>query len=199
MITARPLLDRFVGLMQVVDTFYRSNPANPPKRMDISQDDVQRLFRSLNQHQVRYLLVGGMANIVHGYVRATDGLDLWIRAGDENKANLIQALSENEVAGVNLLMNVPLLFGGTTVSVGKRGFALDMGHALKAFADTDFDLCYARARDALFDDVPFEVIYLTGLITERQATGRPKNLGDVDELKRLNAVNHDLEKNSAGE
>ena len=62
MIVARPLLDRFVGLMQVANAFYHGNPANPPKRMDLSQDDVQRLFRSLNRHQVRYLLVGGMAS-----------------------------------------------------------------------------------------------------------------------------------------
>lgn len=56
MIAARPLLDRFVGLMQVTNAFYRSNPANLPKRMDISQEDVQQLFRSLNALQVRYLL-----------------------------------------------------------------------------------------------------------------------------------------------
>jgi hypothetical protein len=185
MIAARPLLDRFVGLMQVADAFYRSNPANPPKRMDISQGDVQQLFESLNRHQVRYLLVGGMANIVHGYVRATEDLDLWIQVGDTNKENLILALLENEVAGAEFLRNVPLLFGWTTVSVGKRGFTLDMGHALKAFADTEFDACYARARDATFDDIPFKVIHLQDLITEKQATARPKDLGDVDELTKL--------------
>lgn len=186
MIAARPMLDRFVGLMQVANAFYRSNPANPPKRMTISQEDVQRLFRSLNAHGVQYLLVGGMANIVHGYVRATEDLDLWIRIGDDNKVNLIKALDENDVAGAGLLRNVPLLFGWTTVSVGKQGFTLDMGHSLKAFADSEFDACYARARTASFDEVPFKVIHLNDLITEKRATGRPKDLGDVDELNKLN-------------
>jgi predicted nucleotidyltransferase len=185
MIAARPLLDRFVGLMQVANAFYRSNPNNPPKRMDITQGDVQQLFRSLNRHQVRYLLVGGMANIVHGYVRATEDLDLWIQVGDENKTNLILALAENGVAGAEYLRNVPLLFGWSSVAVGKHGFTLDMGHALKAFADTEFDVCYARAREASFDDVPFKVIHLQDHITEKQATGRLKDLGDVDELKKI--------------
>lgn len=94
MIATRPLLDRFVGLMQVANAFYRGNPANPPKQVDIAQDDVQQLFRGLNRHRVRYLLVGGMA----------------------------------------------------------RGE---------------------------------EVIHLTDLITEKQATGRLKDLGDVDELEKL--------------
>ncbi|MBO0932817.1 hypothetical protein [Fibrella aquatilis] len=184
-IPAQPMLDRFVGLMQVAGAFYRGNAANPPKVMDISQDDVQTLFRSLNAHGVQYLLVGGMANIVHGYIRTTEDLDLWIRVGDENKAQLVQALAENEVAGAELLLNVPLLFGWSTVSVGKRGFTLDMGHSLKAFADEEFDACYARARQATFDDVPFKVLNLTDLIAEKKATGRPKDLGDIDELLRI--------------
>ncbi|MEZ0486992.1 hypothetical protein [Fibrella aquatica] len=184
-VIAKPLLDRFVGLMQVANAFYRGNSANPAKTMDISQSDVQSLFRSLNRFGVHYLLVGGMANIVHGYIRATEDLDLWIRADDANKASLVQALVENNVVGAELLMNVPLLFGWSTVTVGKQGFTLDMGHSLKAFADTDFDACYARARDATFDDVPFKVIHLNDLITEKKATGRPKDLGDVDELTKL--------------
>ena len=182
---AQPLLDRFVGLMQVANAFYRGNTANPPRQIDISQSDVQDLFRSLNRFGVRYLLVDGMANIVHGYVRTTEDLDLWIRVGDENKAHLVQALTENGVAGAQLIINVPLLFGWSTVMVGKRSFTLDMGHSLKAFADTDFDVCYARARDATFDDVPFKVIHIADLITEKRATGRPKDLGDVDELIRI--------------
>ncbi|MBO0950226.1 hypothetical protein [Fibrella forsythiae] len=184
-VIAQPLLDRFVGLMQVANAFYRGNSVNPAKTMDISQSDVQSLFRSLNRFGVQYLLVGGIANIVHGYIRATEDLDLWIRADDANKTNLVQALAENNVAGAELLMNVPLLLSWSTVTVGKQGFTLDMGHSLKAFADTDFDACYARARDATFDDVPFKVIHLNDLITEKKATGRPKDLGDVDELTKL--------------
>jgi len=178
-------LTRFVGLMDVVSTFYRANPNNPPKPMDISRDDVTDLFRSLNHYGVQYMLVGGMATALHGYVRATEDLDLWIRVGDENKTALILALQDNNVAGAGHLKDVPLLFGWASVVAGKRGFTLDMGHALKAFADTDFDACFERAIDAAFDGVPFKVIHLTDLLTEKQATGRPKDLIDVDELTKL--------------
>lgn len=183
-------LTRLVGLMDVVATFYRANPKNPIKPMDISREDVTDLFRSLNQHQVQYLLVGGMATALHGYVRATEDLDLWIRVGDENKAGLIAALEENDVVGAFYLKDVPLLFGRTrpgwtSVAAGKRGFTLDMGHALKAFSEIDFDACYERAVDASFDGVPFKVIHLNDLITEKQATGRPKDLIDVDKLSKL--------------
>ena len=184
-------LTRFVGLMDVVATFYRANSSNSPKRMDISREDVTELFRSLNQHHVQYLLVGGMATALHGYVRSTEDLDLWIRVGEANKMNLIVALLENDVAGAELLKGVPLLFGWSSVVAGKRGFTLDMGHALKAFSDADFDACYARALDASFDGIPFKVIHLNDLITEKQATGRLKDLSDVEELTKLRNRNTD--------
>lgn len=175
----------FERLMEVVGLFYRANPKNPPKQMDVSRDDVRDLFRSLNNHQVKYMLVGGMAITMDGHVRATQDLDLWIRVDADNKTRLITALSENGVAGAEYLKDVPLLFGWSSVTVGKRGFTLDMVHALKAFGEVDFNVCYERAVDATFDDVPFKVIHLNDLITEKLATGRPKDLGDVEELTKI--------------
>lgn len=195
-ISADERLTSFVNLMDVVGVFYRSNPANPPKRMDISREDVIDLFRSLNHHEVHYLLVGGMATALHGHIRATEDLDLWIQIGELNKQKLIAALLENNVVGATYFKDVPLLFdrtrpGWTSVVAGKRGFTLDMGHALKAFSDADFDTCYARALDASFDGVPFRVIQLNDLITEKQATGRLKDLSDVEELTKLKNKNAD--------
>lgn len=191
LIPADDRLTSFVRLMDVVAVFYRANPDNPPKRMDISRDEVANLFQSLNRYGVQYLLVGGMATALHGYIRATEDLDLWIRLGEANKANLIRALSDNNVVGASLLKDVPLLFGWTSVVAGKRGFTLDMGHSLKAFSDADFDGCYTRALDASFDGAPFKVIHLSDLITEKQATGRPKDLGDVEELTKIRDGNAD--------
>ena len=176
---------RFEHLMEVVGIFYRANPMNPPKQMDISRDEVKDLFRSLNNYQVKYMLVGGMAIAMHGYVRATQDLDLWVRVDADNKTRLIAALSENGVAGAEYLKDVPLLFGWSSVTVGQRGFTLDMGHALKAFDAVDFDACYDRAVDASFDDVPFKVIHLNDLITEKLATGRSKDIGDAEELTKI--------------
>ena len=60
-----------------------------------------------------------------------------------------------------------------------------MGYNLKAFRDVDFDACYERAIDVTFDGVSFKVIQLNDLITEKLATGRPKDLNDVDELIKI--------------
>ncbi len=106
-------LSQFVRLMEVVGILYQANPANKTKRMDISRGDVQDLSQNLNRHQVRYLLVGGMAGVVHGHVRATQDLDLWIQIGDDNKTRLIAALQDSDVAGAEYLKDTPLLFDRT--------------------------------------------------------------------------------------
>lgn len=42
-------------------------------------DRLLQLFRSLAEHQVEYVLVGGVAMNLHGLVRGTDDVDLFIR------------------------------------------------------------------------------------------------------------------------
>ncbi|QRR04253.1 hypothetical protein HWI92_17880 [Dyadobacter sandarakinus] len=153
--------------------------------MDISSDDVLRLLSSLNQHQVKYLLVGGMAGVVHGHIRTTQDMDLWVKSGSANTIAFVQALKENNVAGADLLMDMPLIFGWTSVRFGETGFELDLGHTLKAFNEQDFDACFERSLLADFEGVPFHVIHLKDLITEKKASGRFKDLGDMEELQKI--------------
>jgi hypothetical protein len=179
-------IENFSRLNRLAGKLYRANPLNKkPVCMDISSEDVQQLLESLNRYHVRYLLIGGMAGVVHGHIRTTQDMDLWIKNELENTKALIRALSENDVAGSDLLLNMPLIFGYTSVRFGMSGFELDLGHALKVFSEADFDACYERALLADLDGVSFPVIQLRDLITEKEATGRRKDLADVEELQRI--------------
>lgn len=173
-------------LNSLAGRLYRSNPLNKQKVfMDISSDDVLHLLESLNKFQVRYLLVGGMAGVVHGHIRTTQDMDLWIKNEQTNTQAFIHALLENEVPGADLLENMPLIFGWTSVRFGKSGFELDLGHSLKAFGEADFESCYERSLLADFEGIPFHVIHLKDLITEKKAVARPKDLGDLEELQKI--------------
>lgn len=179
-------LEALIHLNSVADKLYRSNPRNKSKHsMDISSEDVLQLLKSLNQHQVQYLLVGGMAGVVHGHIRTTLDMDLWIGNTHENTEAFVHALLANNVVGAELLRTMPLVFGWTSVRFGKSGFELDLGHALKAFTESDFETCHERALIADFDGIPFRVIHLRDLITEKKATARKKDLADVEELQRI--------------
>ena len=173
-------------LNRLAGKLYRSNPLNKKALfMDISSDDVLHLLASLNRFEVKYLLVGGMAGVVHGHIRTTQDMDLWIKNDPENMLALVQALKENEVPGSELLEGMPLIFGWTSVRFGLSGFELDLGHNLKAFPEQDFDVCYQRSLQADFEGTPFNVIGLPDLITEKKATARAKDLADLEELQRI--------------
>jgi predicted nucleotidyltransferase len=56
--------------------------------------DTESLLKSLNDHKVRYVIIGATAFPVHGYVRATIDIDIFIEPTLENAKRTIQALEE---------------------------------------------------------------------------------------------------------
>src|SRR5260370_38941802 len=56
-------------------------------------DDIRTIFRALNDADVHYLIVGGLAVVAHGYVRFTQGIDLGIQLGRENVLRAMNALT----------------------------------------------------------------------------------------------------------
>src|SRR5690606_27836561 len=87
----------FIGQLEQVNqaawTVYNSNPLHP-KKIDMTPSAITRLFRSLQQNNVKYLLIGGFAMAFHGHVRATLGIDLWIRNDPDNMKSLKKSLVE---------------------------------------------------------------------------------------------------------
>jgi len=170
--------------------FYMANSENPKvSNMDITDNDIQLLFKSLNKHRVKYLVVGGFATTFYGYIRVTNDLDLWIKPGENNKKNLITALTEINVEGANHLLDMPLVAGYTQVTIGDSGFVLDLMNNLKKFKDHDFDKCYARAKRGKLEGTVIYVINLEDLIKEKKATGRHKDKDDVENLNQVKKIN----------
>ena len=67
---------------------------------------LEDIFRTLQEAQARYLVVGGLAVVAHGYVRLTEDLDLVL---DLSSEALPRALTALESLGYRPLIPVPLL------------------------------------------------------------------------------------------
>lgn len=63
------------------------NPGRTP-----TTTDLVTLCRALNEAQARYVVIGGFAINYHGYIRATEDIDLLVAADLENQARTKQAL-----------------------------------------------------------------------------------------------------------
>jgi hypothetical protein len=58
---------------------------------DYFNDDFRDFLKALNNNNVEYILVGGMAVILHGYVRTTGDMDVWVKRTKENYGKIVRA------------------------------------------------------------------------------------------------------------
>ena len=55
-------------------------------------DKVSKIISSLNAHEVEYVIIGGYAVILHGFLRATEDIDIVLKMTDENVSKFQNAL-----------------------------------------------------------------------------------------------------------
>lgn len=56
--------------------------------------DFKEFIQSLNDNNVRYLVVGGYAVALHGYPCYTKDMDVWVEMTPENAARIVKALEQ---------------------------------------------------------------------------------------------------------
>ena len=62
--------------------------------MDVFDDEILRLWRSLLNNKVNFIMIGGVATNLHGFHRTIDNIDIWIKDSLENRKNLRRAFNE---------------------------------------------------------------------------------------------------------
>ena len=132
----------------------------------------------LNRAKVDYLLVGGFAVNYHGYHRATGDIDFWIAATDENFERLLEAARlffGEDLAGLDMsfLKNNDTLF---------FGYEPNKVEVIQNADGLDFTQAYARRLETTLDGVPVKMICLSDLRTNKRASGRHKDLADLENL-----------------
>ncbi|HEV8382587.1 MAG TPA: hypothetical protein VGQ29_13455 [Gemmatimonadales bacterium] len=61
--------------------------------MEKAQSRITTVCAALNRGNAKYLVIGGIACILHGYARATDDIDILIERTESNAARVLRALS----------------------------------------------------------------------------------------------------------
>ncbi len=57
-------------------------------------EEMLKLLHALEQHGVRYLVIGGVAVNLHGFNRNTKDIDIWVAANEANLLALHEALAD---------------------------------------------------------------------------------------------------------
>ncbi len=153
------------------------------------------LFRALNASETRYVVVGGVATVLHGHARLTADVDLILDLERKAAARAMRALSV-----LGLRPRVPVdpedfaderIRSGWVREKGMRVFSLfkpdDPLLAVDVFADhpVDFEGLYERAEVYDLGDVPVRTASISDLIHLKRLADRPRDREDVEKLEEI--------------
>ena len=145
--------------------------------MELIQD-LKEFIRLLDAHDVRYLIVGGVAVNALGYVRTTEDIDFWLQRNEANAEKVLAALSE---FGFDEFSREDLLDPTAVLMLGRPPHRIDL---LTWISAREFDDCYPRRVYANLGGVRVPLISIEDLLINKRASGRPKDLADIDEFER---------------
>jgi hypothetical protein len=154
---------------------------------------VEQLVAALNNAQVRYLVVGGLAVNAHGYVRMTMDIDLVVGLEPANIARALHAL-----AGIGYRPAIPVTPEQFADPENRARWRSEKGmRVLKLWSDVhrltpvdvfvyepfDFDAEYQAAlRVSLAEGQTVPVVRLQTLLAMKKEAGRPQDLADLAAL-----------------
>ena len=140
--------------------------------------DFKEFLKLLNSHQVEYLLIGGYAVGYHGYPRATGNMDLWVAIRQNNAEKLVAVLGEFGFNPPQLSADL-FLQENQIIRMGVPPMRIEL---LTTISGVDFDLCYSERIVDVIDNVEVPIINLEYLKQNKQASGRYKDLDDLQYL-----------------
>lgn len=137
-------------------------------------NQLQGVFRCLEKHNVRYLIIGGIASILYGVPRTTFDLDILIEATIENASLLLDAFTE---AGMGTaLLTTPEKILETEITIFQDRVRIDVQTSTPGI---EFETSWNNKNTV---DLKGQKIFLVSkedLIASKKAAGRDKDIEDV--------------------
>ncbi|MEJ5250268.1 MAG: nucleotidyltransferase [Chthonomonadetes bacterium] len=147
------------------------------------------LLKSLAEHNVEYILIGGMAGVLHGSARLTQDMDILYQRTPQNIQRLVDALAPYRPYLRDAPEGLPFIWDARTV---QRGLNFTL-HTTEGYIDLWAEVPGGGTYENLINHTvqveiagtPVRVVDLETLIRLKRATGRPKDLESVAELEAL--------------
>ena len=145
----------------------------------VLNQDFKEFIESLNDNNVRYLIIGGYAVAFHGHPRYTKDLDVWIWISQENATNMVKALDQFGFASLGLKAE-DFLEPDTVIQLGYPPNRIDILLGLKGM---NFESSYSSRIEVEMDQLKLNFIDLANLKKSKKFAGRKQDLADLDNLE----------------
>lgn len=157
--------------------------------------NVRGILATLNEADVDYVIVGGLAVILHGYLRATADVDLVVGLAPDNCRRALKAL-----AGIGFRPRLPVSIEDFANAQTRAEWIEQKNMLVFQLWDPEnpvrsldifvkdpipFDRLLRDATEKDIDGIVVRVASIEHLVQMKQAAGRPRDLEDVVKLLEL--------------
>jgi Nucleotidyltransferase of unknown function (DUF6036) len=139
---------------------------------------LRDVFASFQSHEVHYVVIGGIAAVLHGVPRATFDLDILIEATEPNVERLLRALREAGFGTADLIDAQGILANEITVFNDRVRIDVQTSTPGLTFEDA-----WNRRETMAYQGQEFHVASRHDVIASKRAAGRQKDLEDVRVLE----------------
>lgn len=141
--------------------------------------DFKEFVQLLIKHNVEYLIVGGYAVGIHGHPRYTGDLDIWLNPSEVNAEKILKVVNEFGFSSYKLSID-DFMSDGNVIQLGYPPLRIDL---LTEIDGVQFDQCYPNKLIVEIEDMKVNFISYHDLITNKNATGRHRDLDDIENLQ----------------
>ncbi len=145
------------------------------------QKDLREFVELLNSHEVEFLVVGGHAVAFHGYPRFTGDIDFFVRPSQQNASKIGDALEAFGFPEARRFQEA-LMTEGKIVQLGYPPSRIDL---LTSATGLEFEDASKQAIPGELDGLPVRFLDRSSLLRNKRASGRAKDLADVEELEKI--------------
>ena len=144
-------------------------------------EDYKEILQCLAGEDVKFLLVGAYALAAHGYPRATMDIDIWVMPSPENAEAVLGALRRFGAPLRDLTIE-DLQKDDTIFQIGVAPRRIDI---ITGASGLDFETAFAHSIEVDIEEIQVHIPSLDDLICNKRASGRTKDLADVEALESL--------------
>ncbi len=153
------------------------------------------LFKALNEAGVRYVVVGGVAVVLHGHLRLTADVDLVVDLDEEQAARAIETLT-----ALNLRPRAPVDPRDFTSKSIREAWIRDRGMQVFSMVDPSdpmrvvdlfvshpipFEELWSRSEEIHLTGTTVRVASIPDLIRMKRQAGRPEDRTDIEHLEAI--------------
>jgi predicted nucleotidyltransferase len=147
----------------------------------IFEKDFSDFIEILNKNEVKFVLVGGLAVVIHGHRRSTKDMDIFYERSVENCSNLLNSINEFGLKYLELTIDDFMDVNGF-IKLGYEPVRIDLFCELPG---VKFDEVFSHSIKYEDDGVSMQVIHVNDLIKNKIAVGRLQDKDDVNKLRKI--------------